>query len=227
LEERRSLAKKKKRPRVPGTVARRPSPAGEPDNTFASAAHEAGHVIVAHALGRHVLRVRIGNVYLAADHPEDPSGVEMISSGFTLFGPLLADEVEERRRTGTPLTAEHVDWLRSEMVLCFPGLIAEAVLTKSRPGADADLAQAGAIAEALGKVEVREDGQVHVDAAFHREAHGVAQAILADLVRNLIALTEMLAAQPNSEWPEEAIQAALSELGSPEGSHRHLLERLV
>lgn len=201
------------------------------DATYASAAHEAGHVIVAHALGRHVLVARIGGVELPPGHPSNPLEVASVSAGFHLAGPSLTAEINECFEAGVPFTAHQVDWLRSEIIVAFAGRIAECFLTGQADvpawAAEGDLIQAGHVARMLGKAETRPDGEIVYDVEFLIQAHRVSGAILADLTPNLTCMADLLSVRPVAEYPEETIQMMLAELGSPEGSHRHLLATLV
>jgi hypothetical protein len=111
-----------------------------------AAVHEAGHIVVACALGRRVTLIRLGRRMVPADHPHAELLQGSITGGESRFAPALATDINHRVETGIPLNAVHLEWLRAELVTCFAGALAETrLLGEKRP--ESELAELTASVE--------------------------------------------------------------------------------
>ncbi|HUY72698.1 MAG TPA: hypothetical protein VMV08_10675 [Gaiellaceae bacterium] len=192
-----------------------------------AAAHEAGHVVVAHALGRDVLQVSFGRAELPHDHPGLPPELQALSNGRTLVGPLWEERLSEQFRDCEPFGDIQIAWLRAEMVMCYAGWIAEQALVGSyRPvGAYADWLKAVTAANLLGLAEMA-DGHWRISDTISAELERIGRLIIEDLRPGLVRLAETFATIAPAEIDEPAIRAMLADLGLARASHVHLLEPL-
>jgi hypothetical protein len=185
--------------------------------------HEAGHVVVAYALGRRVSLVRLGSHPVPDDHPHAEVLAGSIAGGETRFGPDLASEISKRFNDGQPLALEHVEWLRAELVICHAGTAAEERLLGSATpeGWTADAQQGAVVVRMLGITDDSDGGAARVERAAN---------IATSLVDALESELERVAArfsQGTVELDEAAITLLLEESGLRRGSHRELLEELA
>jgi hypothetical protein len=195
-----------------------------------SARHEAGHAIVAHALGRHLEWVYIGDFVLPVGHPNNEGDDPLVRRGYCLAGPLLADAISARHAARLPFTDEQADWLLTEAVITPAGYIGQASQSWRRRrdaanGAASDREAFESVAFLLGQAEDVDEETTLVSEAFETAAFETAKRILIELMGNLMQLTDMFADRPG-EWTEEALQTVLRDLGSPLGSHRPMLQEL-
>jgi hypothetical protein len=203
----------------------RPFPYG---NRELTALHEAGHVLVGHALGRRPVYVRITPVTLPVGHPENPLDTPIVSGGFHRDEPTMSPEVKAQYEGGLPLTAEQREWLLQECIIAFGGPLAELVVNQSAidigmtSPASGDFLQLGNCAGMLGYL-AELNGETIVAPAFQDAAEDAARSILADLMEHVVELANALLATPVME--EEQVQAALA--GVPSGSHVHLVASLA
>jgi hypothetical protein len=139
----------------------------------------------------------------------------------------LADEIEEQYRTGRPFTEPQRDYLLSEAVINMAGGIPEAAyhgdIDLAQRASQGDFEMLEQVAKRLGFMEHHGEG-MSVSPVFQSAVSDAAHAILLDLTPNVVQLGQALAESPG-EWIEDSIQYALAHhLGSPCGSHRHILE---
>lgn len=122
-----------------------------PPQLTPSAVHEAGHIVVAYALGRRVPLIRMGRQMAPVEHPHTSLLRGSVTAGESRFGPPLATEIN-RRVEGSPLAASHVEYLRAELVTCLGGTLAETRSFGPRHsgGELADVAQASIVVKLLG-----------------------------------------------------------------------------
>jgi hypothetical protein len=182
------------------------------------ALHEAGHAVVAHALGRtptYATREREPTTSrrLPVGHPLNPFPHPFVSGGFHISEPLLAKEVTAQFASGQPLKPEHVEWVRQQAVIIIAGPIAEE--KNSGPEWQADLNDLSHWAVVLGVVQSGEQ----VPPAFMHAVAKAAHTILADNTETLSTVMNALIAR--GDLGEAELAEALA--GTPRGSHRHLL----
>jgi hypothetical protein len=188
-----------------------------------TAVHEAGHIVVAYALGRRVTFIRIGRQMVPADHPHAELLQGSVTGGESRFGPALATEINYRVNTGTPLAADHLEWLRAELVTCFAGALAETrLLGEMDPeGAVADLKQASIIVGLLGITADADGGAARLE-----RAEGVAQRVIAELSACVEQVAAALSQGP-CEFDESSAHSLLEQSGVKPGTHRRLLDELA
>lgn len=188
-----------------------------------TAVHEAGHIVVAYALGRQVTLVRIGRQTVPSDHPHAELLRGAVTGGESQFGPALASEINHRAKTGFPLDANHIEWLRAELVICFSGFHAEVALLDKmdQDGAVADMKQ-GSIAVSLLGITADADG----GAARVERAEQLAREVIAELASCVRRVAEVLSIG-SCFLDEASAHALLERSGARQGSHRELLERLA
>jgi hypothetical protein len=184
--------------------------------------HEAGHVVVACALGRGVTFVRLGSQPVPEDHPHRELLKGSITGGESRFSPAFGLEISKRVKCGLPLTPEHVEWLRIELVTCFAGRLAEVQLLSSASDESwlADAQQAAIIIGFLGIKGDADGGEARIASAGN-----IADRILVDLSRSLERVAAKFSQGP-SEFDEPAIASLLQQSGIRRGSHRELLHDL-
>ena len=183
--------------------------------------HEAGHVIVADAVGRHVLEVTLGRINVPADHPALQAGEWMVGDGRTVIGPLLREQIIEQWESNQPYTQEQVRWLWAELAISMAGVAAEVAVFGSATelGAELDLRQAAAVANTLGLPgdPARE--------ALVDEAEELAKGIVDQHRQGLLAVAESFA--PPCSFDVRAVRALLDDLGFAHASHSHRIEELI
>lgn len=200
---------KTKRSKVPGTRAR---PAPTDPETYATAFHEAAHIVVAHALGLRPTYARCVPRSLPADAPTNLLGDDAITYGQTTIEPQLADEIVARYRAGQPPTAEEREWLLAESVILAAGVAAEG--GPSAPGSEGDMLAIVQCAGILGHEERR--------GVFGPLALDAARAVLLDLEEVRDRVARELAQR--GELDADPLAALLG--GSPRGSHTGVLDEL-
>jgi hypothetical protein len=188
-----------------------------------SGVHEAGHIVVGYALGRRVTLIRLGRQMVPADHPHAELLQGSVTGGESRFGPALATEINYRVNTEIPLAADHLEWLRAELVTCFAGVLAETrLLGEMNPeGAVADLKQASIIIGLLGITADADGGAARLE-----RAQGIAERVIAELS----ACVEQVAAtlsQGAREFDEASAHSLLGQSGVSRGTHRKLLDKLA
>jgi hypothetical protein len=189
---------------------------------MSTAVHEAGHIVVAYALGRRVTLVRIGRQTVPADHPHAELLQGSVTGGESRFGPALGPEISHRIETGAPLATNHIEWLCSELVTCFAGFHAELRLLgeMDQDGALADVAQASIVVRFLGITGDVDGGATRVE-----RAEQIAQTVLAELSACVERVAAALSEGP-CEFNESSAHALLEQSGVQPGSHRKLLDEL-
>lgn len=187
------------------------------------AVHEAGHVAVAYALGRRVTFIRMGRQVVPANHPHVELLQGSVTDGESRFGPALATEINNRVNTGTPLEADHVEWLRAELVTCFGGVLAETTLLgeMDQEGAAADLKQASITIQLLGIRADADGGEARLE-----RAQEVAQRVISELTASLEQVATVLSKGP-CEFDESSAHRLLEQSGVRPGTHRRLLDELA
>ena len=188
-----------------------------------TAVHEAGHIVVAYALGRRVTHVRIGRHAVPGDHPHVELLEGAVTGGESRFGPALASEINHRAKTGLPLDANHIEWLRAELVTCFSGFHAEAALLDKvdQDGAVADMKQGSIAVSLLGITADADGGEARVE-----RAEAIAREVIAELSPCIRRVAAALSNGP-CVLDEPSAQALLEQSGARQGTHRELLERLA
>jgi hypothetical protein len=189
-----------------------------------TARHEAGHAVVAHALGRRVISIRATALRLPTGHPHNPFNKPVVSAGFTLNEPRRAEEINAQLDAGRAFTEDQTDWLLEEVVICLAGGLAESSATDratARASAAADLHQCGQIAGMLGRF-VERGSAATADPVFLHLAETATRVILDALDADVLLLAKTLITNPVAG--EDTIRKAFSEL--PCGSHRWVLDPL-
>jgi hypothetical protein len=202
-----------------------------PENPKASAIHEAGHCIVAHALGLRVIFATIkreivlpGGVYrkgCPAEHP-NTSGELIVDDGFNVAEPLLADEVNACAAAGLPLSPEQRIWLAQSAVSSAAGPFAEAGAGFRPGGVSGDRQQVGQCAGLLGRKQEHR-GNTVADPGWVKAVEHDAAIILSENWVYVEAFAERLLA--DIELDAEACQAALD--GLPCGNYEWMIEDLL
>jgi len=189
-----------------------------------SGVHEAGHVVVAYALGRRVTLVRLGSHPVPDDHPHAEVLAGSIAGGDTRFGPDLASEISKRFNDGQPLALEHLEWLRAELVICHAGIAAEERLLGSATpeGWTADAQQGAVVVRMLGITDDPDGGAARVERAAN-----IATSLVDALVGSGLDRIAATFSQGAVELDEAAITSLLEESGLRRGNHRELLEELA
>lgn len=188
-----------------------------------AAVHEAGHVVVARALGRQVVLVRIGTQAVPDDHPHAGVLAGATAGGETRLGPILGPEIARRADAGEAFDQEHVDWLRAELVICLAGVAAEQQLLGGATAASGvgDTAQGATVARLLGVLGDADGGAARV-----ARAEAIAVAVLDELAMGLEGFARLLSAGP-IELDGAQSSVALEGLGVSSGSHQAMLEQLA
>jgi hypothetical protein len=204
----------------------------DPDHPKRVAFHEAGHAVVAHAVGLTTTYIRVGWVVLPPGHPDNPTKEPLDSGGFHRIAPNLAAEVQAKLDGGEALTAAEREWALQHFVVCFAGPIAEsAVAAVSRDetfrGARGDFQQATWMAEALGRAVDMGEGKLAAEPGLWQAGQEVAQAILLDRAADMALLADLLESRAPCEAGEETLAVIFERFEQPAGSHRHLLDRLA
>ena len=100
----------------------------------ACAIHEAGHCLVAHAVGMHVIYATVKREIVLPGricrkgHPGEhvnTTDTPFVSDGFNVAEPLLAADVSQQLQAGLPLTVEHRLWLAQSALSSAAGPLAE------------------------------------------------------------------------------------------------------
>jgi hypothetical protein len=187
-----------------------------------SAVHEAGHVVVGYAIGRRVILVRMGSRAVPKDHPHDVLAGSTVS-GETRFGPELVSEINRRSKSGQPFDAEHVEWLRAELVTCYAGALAEVQLLghASEVGKLADLTQGVHVARMLGITDDPDGGEARLS-----RAGDAADRVITEHLESVRLVAERFS-QGSVDFDEPALDALLDKSGVRRGSHRNLLDELA
>jgi hypothetical protein len=187
-----------------------------------AAVHEAGHIVVACALGRRVTLIRLGRRMVPADHPHAELLQGSITGGESRFAPALATDINHRVETGIPLNAVHLEWLRAELVTCFAGALAETrLLGEKRPESElADLKQASIVVRLLGITADADGGEARV-----AHAGGIANRLIAELTASVEQVAATLSQGP-CEFDEASAHPLLKHSGVSRGTHREWLEEL-
>lgn len=188
-----------------------------------SAVHEAGHVVVAYALGRSVFLLRMGSQAVPKDHPHWDVLEGSVSGAESRFGPSLAAEISQTANSGASLTPEHIEWLRAELVTCLAGRLAELQLLgdSTEEGWLADAQQASVVVGMLGFTSDADGGEARLNRAGH-----IAEGIIAELAEPHKRVANTLSEGP-CELDEEAAHDLLERSGVTAGLHRHLLDALA
>jgi hypothetical protein len=214
----------KKRPRVPATR----TPAVDTDRADRerrfSAFHEAGHAIVAHAVGRRPVYIRSSTLALEVGDSDNRYNVPIKTMGFLRCEPSLAAEVNGRYTSGLAFTPGQQEWPLQEAVVTLGGPIGQSTQSgreSAMGSAGDDLEKHVMAARLLGRVQ-QVDGRTTVDPAFSDAAFDAADAILLDLNEPMVSLAELLCQTPVVEG--QLLEDALA--GSPRGSHVALLDGL-
>jgi hypothetical protein len=181
------------------------------------ARHEAGHAVVAHAVGQHPVYLTCIPRLVPVGDPENPTDAPLRGYGFHLAEPFRTDEINERVEAGLPFTADQVEWVRQEAVISVAGPIAEGKVA----GADLDIDRFINMADVLGYAEER-DGELFANEEFESAVIQLAERILFDYARLVVSLGKRLLAR--RELHAADIDAFLA--GTVNGSHRHLLAEL-
>jgi hypothetical protein len=194
-----------------------------PTELTQAAVHEAGHVVVAYAVGRRVTLIRLGRQTVPSGHPHAELLKGSVTGGESRFGPALATEINHRVNTGIPLAPEHLEWLRAELVTCFAGALTETrLLGETNSGSElADLKQASIIVGLLGITADPDGGAARVDRAGR-----IAERIIADLLPSVEQVADTLSQGP-CEFDESTAHALLEQSGVSRGTHRELLDELA
>jgi len=188
-----------------------------------AAVHEAGHVVVAYALGRRVTLIRLGEQTVPTNHPHTELLKGSVTGGESRFGPALATEIYENVNAGIPLTAGQIEWLRAELVTCFAGALAETRLRgeQNTGSALADLKQGSIVVGLLGINADADGGEARVE-----RAGGIAERIIIELEACVEQVATALSQGP-CELDEPAAHSLLDRSGVGQGTHRALLEDLA
>jgi hypothetical protein len=205
-----------------------------PANPTACAIHEAGHCVVAHALGMHVIYATIkpetvlpGGV-CRKGHPGEhlnTTDAPFRSDGFNAAEPLLAAEVEEQVTAGLPLTAEHQLWLAQSAVSSAAGPLAELSADLGDGGARSDLQQVSLYVAILVNSQQPQSeipDRTKVDESTYA-ALNAARIILNESRPQVVAFANRLLA--DLELDAQACQAALD--GLPCGNYAWMLKDLL
>jgi hypothetical protein len=188
-----------------------------------AAVNEAGHAVVGSALGRKVELVKLGTQAVPDDHPQARTLKGSIAGGETRFAPNLVSELRQRYAAGLPYTREQVEWLRTELVTCFAGVMAEVRVLggATRESGLADMHQAAVVVNNLGISQDADSGERRV---------GRAEEIAQTIVNELATAIERVATTFSSgggTFDASTVGALLERAGVRRGSHRHLLEDLA
>jgi len=198
-----------------------------PGDPLATAIHEAGHAVVAHAVGRRVVAATIKpELVLPGEfHRKGPwqyrneSDVLQGTYGEMLCEPRLTGEIEAQAEASLPLTFEQRQWLVEEAVLAAAGPVAEHLSVGKVANNRGDSNRLAWIAPLLGKTEQR-DGRTFPDRNWGEAVQNCAATILRDCSKAVERFADELLAV--REMDEVACQALL--LGTfPCGSHGSLL----
>ena len=192
-----------------------------PDPT-ACAIHEAGHCLVAHAVGMHVIYATVKREIVLPGricrkgHPGEhvnTTDTPFVSDGFNVAEPLLAAEVEERLIAGLPLTPEHRLWLAQSALSSAAGPLAEIGAGLGDGGARSDLEQVSYFLNLLARSLMDSgeiaDGKAWYESALHSILDG-ARIILNQNLAHVGAFADQLIA--NLELDTDSCQGALSAL---------------
>jgi hypothetical protein len=194
-----------------------------PNELTAAAVHEAGHVVVAYALGRRVTLIRIGRRTVPLEHPHTELLQGSVTGGESRFAPALATEINHRLETGIPLDAGHLEWLRAELVTCLAGALAETRFFGARDSGSelADLKQASIVVTRLGITADADGGAARVDRAGE-----IADMVILELAECVEHVATRLSQGP-CELDESSAHSLLEQSGVRRGTHRKLLDELA
>jgi hypothetical protein len=187
-----------------------------------TAIHEAVHLIVAHALGRHPVYARVVPKLLAAGDPINRTGAPLLSMGYARADPAMAEEIDARIDAEQPLTDEQRRWLGTEIVIGFAGWVIQRSEAVHGDAVD-DLSQVGRAATALGLATEQPDGQVIINPALQEIAIEAANTILQERWDKAEDLARAL--QEHGELDEAELGEILA--GLSQGSHEHLLDEVM
>ena len=215
-ERARREAKRSNAPASPGRLTR----SRARTEAAATAAHEAGHAVAAHALGRRCVRLRARPRVLPVGHPENPHDTPLRSAGYHLSTPTHGEAVIAHQESGAPLDAELVTWCKQEAIIALAGPLSEGVT--SGPEIQHDMAKFGHAASALGRLDTRGVSHGLVDANFQDAATEAAREIVTELKLTIDSVARRLVA--SGELNERMLGNLLSD--ATRGSHSHLLEKL-
>jgi hypothetical protein len=182
-----------------------------------TAAHEAAHAIVAHALGREVVDLWSVPKTLPVGHEYNDTAAEKPIYGFHRSEPDLGQKVFDRYTAGEELSEDEREWCLQDAVIDLAGPFAERGLPD--PGTREDLERFVNTARALEQVDANREP---LD-SFRRAANDAVKQILSDLEEEWRSLATRLLAE--GEMDKDAIADALSDVDR--GSHKHLLTTLL
>lgn len=186
---------------------------------IAAAHHEAGHCVVAHALGWSGCSVTIRAEFVP---PDECGGLAVLKHGSFSYDTRQHREVNAREDAGLPFTAEQKQWLVEEAVILVAGPLAE--LNSGASNGENHESDAGPFWEnalKLGKTEER-DGKTVSSKDWFYAVQDCADTILQDCWTVVEGLAERLLEV--GQMDEKACREQLRSW--PSGSHAHLLSDL-